>query len=156
MQPTFKLFLVLLLGGWLGASVFFSFIAAPVIFQLSKSQVISKEQAGDLASAMLKRYFVCALVVFVAALVLSGLLAFGTAQPRFVRCAVIVSIALLLIAFDGFVWGPKVHTLREERRANPSAEMDRKFGRAHALSFGLNGLVIIANAVAFFAVARPE
>jgi hypothetical protein len=156
MQSILKLILTLLLGAWLGATVFFSFVAAPALFQLPRAQVITKEQAGDIAAALLKRYFICAVLVLILALILSSLLAVATARPPFTRCAVIVAIALLIHVFDGFVWAPKVHAIREQRRANPSAELDKQFGRAHGISFGLNFLMIVGTAWAFVVVARPE
>src|SRR2546430_5321697 len=38
MQPTLKLILTLLLGAWLGATVFFSFVAAPCAEQKSEDR----------------------------------------------------------------------------------------------------------------------
>lgn len=162
MQPTLKLILTLLLGGWLGASAFFSFIAAPALFQLPKAQVITKEQAGDIAAALLKEYFLYTVLVLALALILSGVLAAATARAQFTRCAIILVAALLIHLFDGYVWAPKVHAIREQRRANSSTEidkqkeLDKKFGQAHAISFGLNVLVMIGTAWAFVVVAKPE
>ncbi|MSR64528.1 MAG: DUF4149 domain-containing protein [Verrucomicrobiae bacterium] len=156
MQSTLRLILTLLLGFWLGASVFFSFVSAPTLFQLAKTGAITREQAGDIAVAMLNKYFISGLAILSLATIVSATLAFGASQPRYTRPAIILVIAVLISAFSTFVWTPQVHAVREQRRANPSAEMDRKFGIAHGVSSGMNLLVIIGTAWAFVIVARPE
>jgi hypothetical protein len=156
MQPTLKLVLLIVLGFWLGTSIFFSFVAAPELFALAKKQVITREQAGDVARALLQKYFITGTIVLTLALVLCALLAFGTGRPRFTRCAIILFTSLVITLFDGFVWGPKVHETREERRAHPSAKMDKKFGKMHAISFGLNVFVIVGTFASFVTIARQE
>lgn len=156
MQSTLKLILTLLIGFWLSASVFFSFVSAPALFQLAKKGTITREQAGDIAGAMLKRYFISGFLILLAAAVISGALAYGMSLPRYARSTIILAIAVLITAFSLFVWTPHVHKVREERRANPSSEMDKRFGIAHGVSSGLNLLVIIGTAWAFVIAARPD
>jgi hypothetical protein len=156
MQPTLKLILTLLLGLWLGASAYFTFVTATALFQLPKAEVITRDQAGDIAAALLRRYFISSAVMLTLALIVSGALAFTTGQPRFQKCAVVVLIALLITLFDGFAWAPKVREIRQQRRANPGPAMDKAFGKAHAVSFGLNFLMILGTATAFVIVARQE
>jgi hypothetical protein len=156
MHHTFKLLLILLLGGWLGAQVFFSFVAAPALFQLAKQDVVTREQAGDVAEAFLKRYFLCGLVALVLATALGGNLAYAAPNPRFTRCAMITLLAALVTAYSAFLWTPKVHALREQRRAHPGLEVDKQFRTAHHVSFGMTVLVIAGTAVAFVLVAKPE
>src|ERR1041384_2510363 len=112
MQPTLKLVLLIVLGFWLGTSIFFSFVAAPELFALAKKQVITRDQAGDVARALLHKYFITGTIVLTLALALCVLLAFGTGRPRFTRCAIILLAALVIMLFDGFIWGPKVHEVR--------------------------------------------
>jgi hypothetical protein len=156
MQPTLRLLLLFLLAFWLGTSVFFSFLAAPELFHLAELQVITRDQAGNVAAALLKQYFLTGAIVLAGTALLSALLAFGTGQPRFRKAATILLVALVIALFDGYVWGPKVHQIREERRAHPSLNLDKKFGKAHAFSFGLNFLVIVGTSLAFGMVVRQE
>ena len=62
----------------------------------------------------------------------------------------------VVTVFDGFAWAPKVREIRQQRRANPGPEMDKAFGKAHAVSFGLNFLMILGTATAFVIVVRQE
>lgn len=156
MQPTLKLLLILLLGLWMGASIYFSFIAAPTIFQLAKKQTISRDQAGDLAEAMLRKYFRWGMVVLLFSGVIAVLLAFATGRPRWTQCAIIVLATLLVTAFSGIVWAPKVHQLRMERRAHHSEELDKHFRKMHGISMLLNLIAIVGTTSAFIVVVRPE
>lgn len=156
MQPALKLILILLLGFWIGASVFLTFASAPVVFQLAKQQVITRDQAGDIAEHTLKKYFLWGTVVVGAALLLSLLLAFTTGRPRWYQSALVLLIVLILIIFTGFVWTPKVHKVRMERRSNPSVELDKRFGKMHGISMVLNLLAIVGTAGAFVIVAKTE
>jgi Domain of unknown function (DUF4149) len=156
MHSTLKLLVVLLLGCWLGASVFFSFAAAPALFKQAKTEVITRDQAGDIAEVMLHKYFAWGLIIVTVALILSILLAFATARPRWTQCAIILLIVLVITGFSSFVWTPKVHQVRMERRANPSEQLDKRFGKLHGISQMLNLLSMIGIASAFVVAARTE
>jgi Ca2+/H+ antiporter len=156
MQRTLKMLLVLLLGGWLGASVFFTFVAAPALFRLGKQGAITAEQAGDVAGALLNLYFPSALIALALALLAGGYLALSGGASRFKTCALVTLVALLVTGFSYFVWSPKVHEAREQRRANRTAVTEKQFRVAHHVSFGMNLVMIAGTAWAFALAARPE
>jgi len=156
MQSTIKLLVTLFLGCWLGASIWFSFVAATGLFHLAKAGVITREQAGDVAEALLDKYFVSALVSLALTTLLAGYLGLGSRMPRYTKCAAITLAALLITAFSFFVWTPRVHQAREERRLHPGPESEKRFRSSHHVSFGMNVLVIAGTAWAFVIATKPE
>lgn len=156
MQPLLKRALILLLGFWFGASAHFTVVTAPTVFELGRAGLLSSEQTGEVAAALLRRYFLCGVLVLTLALLCGGLLAFGTGRPKFRRCAALVALTLALATADWLVVAPRVSQLRQQRRIEPTVELNRQFRLLHSGSLALNLLVIAGTAWAFAVAVRPD
>lgn len=126
--------MVLPLGVWLGAMVFFSFIGAPKLFS-----VLDKEQAGAAVTAIFPQYY-----TFGAGLGVGGFVAgliYGIVRGFGFRLGLVFLFILLAVAATGYArWGL---IPRMDEAANEA------FERYHRLSVILNGftMVIVAFAI---------
>lgn len=129
--------ITLVLGVWLGAMVFFSFIAAPRVFA-----VLGEEQAGRVVTDIFPRYYgfgvVLGLIGFAGGLVHGVLGGFG------LRLGLVFFLVLVAVALTGYArWGllPKMDAAGEDA-----------FDRYHRQSVMLNGGTMLAVAGALLGI----
>lgn len=126
----------------LGAIVFFSFFAAPAIFQ-----ALPKEQAGEVISVVISRYYVltiaCGLVA-VASAVLLGLHPGGRGVFDLVK-TVLLMLMLAATLYGGVVLHPKVRSVKSEMRTAAAPETRAQLEAAFA---GLHRRSVLANGAA--------
>jgi hypothetical protein len=135
---------------WFGGCVFFTFAAAPAIFQPEMKRLLQDYNTGVVASLMQERYFafqvVCGLIALAHAL-LEWLL--RRPDPR--RLPVGLLAVLCAISFAGAFWfQPRIKALHQVRYTAPTL-LEREQARAtfrrwHGLSQGLN-LVLLGGLV---------
>jgi acyl-phosphate glycerol 3-phosphate acyltransferase len=175
MRSIGKIIHVLALGLWFGSNVFFTFVAAVVIFKtwegLGESPpgwlpIYGKETGTRIAGATVGPIFPFFFAVqgLCAVLGLITTVGFSRAEPgrkvHRIRFYVILVAALTVVA--GWPLAQMVGELREQRYdRNPAvAEPARQqFGRLHTasllLNFGTVGLVTVATAMAAFLPGNP-
>mgnify|MGYP000323124357 CR=1 FL=1 len=142
---------LLSLSLWIGALIFFSFIAAPAIFK-----TLPHETAGDVVGNIFPKYYQLGCLCAVLSL---GSLALLSAQSNAwheVRIMVLAFMTLITF-YSAFVIGPKVRQLKTTLRAMKNqpayAEKSKRFSRLHGFSMVLNLLVLIAGIVLLFLTA---
>ncbi|MFB6184296.1 MAG: DUF4149 domain-containing protein [Haloarculaceae archaeon] len=124
------------LGAWLGAMAFFSFVAAPTVFD-----VLERDRAGTVVNAIFPTYY----VVGVGAGTLALLAAVGRGaltgfDAPLLLVVVATVVAVLLAAYARWILIPKMGRAGEDG-----------FARYHRRSVLLNGLALVAVAVALVA-----
>ncbi len=136
---------------WIGAIIFFSFIAAPAIFKS-----LPRETAGDVVAKIFPIYHQLGCVCSI--LALGTLALFSPAVTDWHMARVIsLSIMTLITFYSCFVMGPKVRVLKDDLRgskSSPDFELKSKaFSRIHGISMVLNMLVLLVGIVLLFFTA---
>jgi uncharacterized membrane protein len=133
--------LVHLLAGvvWVGGVVFFSFVAAPRLFQ-----TLPREEAGRAVSAIFPTYYmlgyVCGTLLIVTALVLFA----AGRNRRWLVSGVVGAVMLGSSLYAGMVVQPRAHALRSQLAVTAAdAPVHADFDRLHRLAVQLNGVVLI-------------
>jgi hypothetical protein len=132
-------------SGWLGIMALFALAVAPAAFA-----VLPREEAGRVVGAIFPRYYGLGVALGTAGLaaLLTGALG---RSPRAADWAAAGLVALML-AVTLYAWLavlPAAHAAREAmRQLGPTAAEALAFGRLHRLSTALNGVAMLAGAVA--------
>lgn len=141
----------LVLALWIGGTVLFTFLVTPLLFRS-----YDRDTAGVIVGKVIPVYFRYNLLLILLALALLVLLWWAWAPtPRRLSLALLV-VAALAEGYVSFALYPKIVAVK---RQVPSFEADegspvrRRFRSLHALSAGLN-LLVLANGVALL-VLRP-
>jgi Domain of unknown function (DUF4149) len=154
---------VLLLGLWLGASVFFGAAVAPALFGILRSAGLTN--ADELAGLMVQRLlsvinrggFEIAFFLLVTALFVNR------SQPRIAQFAEVISLAILAIMTGVSHWiisarmiALKAAMLVPIDRISGSDPRKIAFDALHYYSVTAMGVAIIAGLIAFCLMARPR
>ncbi len=123
---------------WLGSIVFFSFFAAPAVFQ-----TLEREQAGDLIGKMFPRYYWIGYVC--GGLLLITLL---TNHPTLFNIKMIFLLVMMACTFyAGLAVRPQAAELKARIRTSEPGEtleaLEGKFKSIHSLSVKLNATVLV-------------
>lgn len=151
---------LLLLGMWLGASVFFSAVLAPNAFIVLRSY--QSLNAGEIAGALVNRNltainlsgFVIGLIVFV-----FGLIKFGkVAWPAFIIEMICIVLLIISTAVGNWIIAAKLRTLRLTLTGpiDQLAVSDPRrvsFDQLHAYSVKALSVAMIAAFVSFVMIA---
>lgn len=131
---------------WLGAGVFLTFGVGPAIFSQGVGELVTRQQAGAVAQAILVRYFAAQLLwAGVAVIASCRAVSWGWRYPRIALPNGLGLMALVLVA--NFWLQPRLHELNQ-RRYTPSLAAEeresvgRQFGKLHGLSQIGNLLVL--------------
>lgn len=144
---------LLSLSIWIGSMVFFSFFAAPSIFQS-----LPREEAGKVVAAIFPKYYwqgvVCGLVALAASCVLgirtrwSGLL---------ILRMILLGMMVLAVLYSVLSLQPKIHAVKDQLTASGSAlppdPVRAEFSRLHQRSFGINAAVLLLGLIVVFITA---
>jgi len=125
---------------WIGAIVFFSFAVAPTVFQ-----VLPREQAGNLTSAVFPIYYAmgsgCGVVLLLSCLWLRRS---ATSRRLWGVNAVLVAVMLAVNVYTATVVQPRAAELRPQLHvADPPASAKEEFARLHQLAVALNVAVLL-------------
>ena len=146
---------------WIGAAIFFTFVAAPAFFSPEMKQLLGPAYSGAAAQIVVKRYFVFHLVcstVAIAHLVLEWLYS-GRPLHRWLLYLLLGIFAAALLG--GFVLEPKMkqlHYVMYARGVTPAQQAQARstFGLLHGLS-QVGNLAVLAGLLAnFWQVNNPN
>ena len=146
---------------WLGASVFFSFVAGPAFFSEDMLRLLGRPHAGAAAQVVIGRYFIvhqaCALIalahLFAEALYLG--------RPLYRQTLALLVALLILICVGHYGLQPKLQSLHLAmyRPGSPAPVQQmaaRSFHVWHGMSQVFNLLVVVGVFVYFFRLTlRP-
>ena len=139
---------------WLGASIFFTFLAGPAFFSDDMLTLLGRPHAGAAAQVVLARYFllhqVCALIAL--AHLLWGAIYLG--RPIWRRRLALLSALLFLVCVGDYGLRPKLRSLHlEMHRPGMTASVhqaaERSFRIWHGVSQVFN-LVVVAGVFGYF------
>lgn len=143
-------FYLLALACWLGTLLFFSLLAAPVIF----SQLAPPE-AGRVISGIFAQYYRVGYVAQAIAMALAVRLAMvRSGRAYWIIAAAVLGIGLAITLYAGLSVRPRVQAVRAVvEEANPDPLRRQEFDSLHRLSVQLNGAVMLLNLLALIATA---
>ena len=139
---------------WLGASIFFTFVAGPAFFSEDMLTLLGRPHAGAAAQVVLARYFllheVCALLAL-AHLLLEALY---LGRPIWRWTLALLAALLLLVCVGDYGFRPKLHSLHRAmyRPGTPvpvQQMAERSFRVWHGVSQVFN-LVMVAGVFGYY------
>jgi uncharacterized membrane protein len=137
---------------WIGALVFFSFLAAPSIFK-----VLPRETAGEVVGHIFPKYWITGYMASILALATLVIISFQQKGLPTARIGILVVMTLVTF-YSGLVVGSKARAIKAEIKGTeePSkkTELREKFKKVHAVSSVLNLVVIILGLVLVFLTSR--
>jgi hypothetical protein len=155
---------VLSISLWAGGTTFFTFVAAPRIFEVLAGQLpgnpppgvvgitpeIGNRLAGDTVGAIFPAYFTLQIIAGCAACVCGVLLARGT-QQRLAKIRVtMIAVALAVVTAHALTVYPQSvrvsqarHQAQDSGDESRAAALRREFGMLHGISQSLNLVVIL-------------
>lgn len=141
---------LLVLVCWLGGMIFFSVLAAPVIFN-----TLPLADAGKVVAGIFPRYYILGYVTGIIGVILAAYFAISRAPRLWWGFATVaLAIALALTLYAGAVIRPKVDQIRTvAEEANPDPARKQEFQRLHRLAVSINGAVMLLNALALLSTA---
>jgi uncharacterized membrane protein len=147
--PILQFVYLLSLVCWLGAIIFFSFIAAPAVFK-----TLDRPTAGELVGIIFPRYYF--LGYLCSTLLLATYLLGADAVSAWKTSLILI---IMLATFTaGMIVQPKARNLKEKIKS-ASSEEDRKtfetrFRKLHSLSVQLNSTVLLAGLAILWLTAK--
>ena len=141
----FSIFYTLTLSLWTGGMVLFTFIVTPAIFRS-----FGRDQAGEIVGKLFPGFFLYCLAVSSAALVLFFLLgADQTSRPYRASLSLLV-FAVIINAYVLFSIHPRTVEVKQQvasfERLAPDSPARKTFRKLHAISAGLNLLLLLDGA----------
>jgi len=135
---------------WLGGMVFFSILAAPIVFS-----VLPISEAGKVVAGIFPRYYILGYVAGIIGVILATYFAISrTPRLWWGFAALTLAIALALTLYAGTVIRPRVDQVRTvAEEANPDPARKEEFQRLHRLSVSINGWVMLLNVLALLSTA---
>lgn len=144
---------VLSLALWIGGMTFFTFIAAPSIFQ-----VLPREAAGNVVADIFPKYYWQGIACGIIALVTSLALGIRTSwsQLLIVR-TLLLGIMIVAVLYSAFVLQPKIQAVKAQitsfESLAPTDPLRLEFGRLHGRSFAVNAAVLLVGVIVLFITA---
>jgi hypothetical protein len=135
----------IVLSLWVGGMSLFTFVLTPVIFKS-----YPRDTAGEIVGRLFPSYFLFALAVSAAALVLLLFSRHGSGAPPSRMSLVLVSLAVITSLYVNFRLFPEAVKAKQQVRSFGTAPDDPariEFRRLHARSAALN-LLMIADGLA--------
>ena len=142
---------LLSLSIWVGAMVFFSFVAAPAIFK-----TLPRETSGDVVGKIFPKYW---LLGYAACITAALTLVIMSAPEKTVSTARMTILALMTgaVFYNGLSVATKARGIKAEIRAAQRQEekdgLRGRFKKLHALSAALNMLALALGVVLIFLTA---
>lgn len=144
---------VLSLALWIGGMTFFTFIAAPSIFQ-----VLPREAAGNVVADIFPKYYWQGIACGIIALVTSLALGMRTSwsQLLIVR-TLLLGIMIIAVLYSAFVLQPQIQAVKAQitsvESLAPTDPLRLEFGRLHGRSFAVNAAVLLVGVIVIFITA---
>ncbi len=148
MLVLFKFLYLLAIVVWVGMLLFFSFVAAPVIFR-----TLPRSTAGDVVGAIFPKYwligYLCA-IVSVISLVVIFLAEGGVSYMHFISLFLMAGLIFYTGLFPAKRAGDIKERLNDTDNEHLMVELEREFKKAHGESSILNMIIIGLGIVVIF------
>lgn len=138
---------------WIGGMAFFSFMAAPSIFQ-----VLTREDAGKVVSDIFPKYYwqgiICGAIALAASVVLG-------VRERWnillIVRTIVIGVMVIGILYSVVILQPKIQAVKAHitsfESLSPTDPLRLEFGRLHGRSFSVNAAVLLLGVVVVFIAA---
>jgi hypothetical protein len=131
----------LLLGLWVGGITIFTFIVTPAIFRS-----FERDMAGQIVGRLFPGYFLYTLILSALAFILFFPVAQDHSQPAARATFFLLVLAVLINLVVAFKVYPETVRTKQQitsfERNSPDSAARKRFARLHAVSAGLNLLVL--------------
>jgi uncharacterized membrane protein len=153
MNVVLRFIYLLSIALWLGGMAFFSFLAAPSIFN-----ILPREEAGKVVSDIFPKYYWQGLICGAIALMTS--IALGTRDrwnTLLIARTIIIGVMVLGILYAVVILQPKVQAVKAQitslESLAPTDPLRLEFGRLHGRSFSVNAAVLLLGVIVVFITA---
>jgi uncharacterized membrane protein len=153
MNVVLRFIYLLSIALWLGGMTFFSFLAAPSIFN-----ILAREEAGKVVSDIFPKYYWQGLICGAIALMTS--IALGTRDrwnTLLIARTIIIGVMVLGILYAVVILQPKVQAVKAQitslESLAPTDPLRLEFGRLHGRSFSVNAAVLLLGVIVVFITA---
>jgi uncharacterized membrane protein len=153
MNVVLRFIYLLSIALWLGGMAFFSFLAAPSIFN-----ILAREEAGKVVSDIFPKYYWQGLICGAIALMTS--IALGTRDrwnTLLIARTIIIGVMVLGILYAVVILQPKVQAVKAQitslESLAPTDPLRLEFGRLHGRSFSVNAAVLLLGVIVVFITA---
>ena len=141
---------VLLLGGWLGSMMFFSFAVAPSAFAV----LPTREMAGVIVTSTIGKVEVIGLIIGPILILINAVKTGSSSAARFLRIG-LIGLMVICAALSRFWISPSMVSLRASMGGHiddvsPADPMRLHFNDLHQYSVALMGIAIVAGLVSLF------
>jgi uncharacterized membrane protein len=144
---------LLSLSLWIGGMAFFSFVAAPSLFN-----VLPRDEAGKVVADIFPKYYWQGIICGTISLIMSVALGIRTrwSSPLIVR-TILLGMMIFGVLYSVLVLQPKIHVVRAQTTSleslSPTDPLRLEFGRLHRHSFSVNAAVLLLGVVVVFITA---
>jgi uncharacterized membrane protein len=153
MNVVLRFIYLLSIALWLGGMTFFSFLAAPSIFN-----ILAREEAGKVVSDIFPKYYWQGLICGAIALMTS--IALGTRDrwnTLLIVRTIIIGVMVLGLLYAVIILQPKVQAVKAQitsfESLAPTDPLRLEFGRLHGRSFSVNAAVLLLGVIVVFITA---
>lgn len=153
MNVVLRFIYLLSIALWLGGMAFFSFLAAPSIFN-----ILPREEAGKVVSDIFPKYYWQGIICGAIALITS--IALGTRDrwnTLLIVRTIIIGVMVLGILYAVVILQPKVQAVKAQitsfESLAPTDPLRLEFGRLHGRSFSVNAAVLLLGVIVVFITA---
>jgi uncharacterized membrane protein len=138
---------------WIGGIVFFSFMAAPSIFQ-----VLPREEAGKVVADIFPKYYWQGILCGAIALATSVVLGMRERwNILLIVRTIMIGVMLIGVLYSVVILQPKIQAVKAQvtsfESLSPTDPVRLEFGRLHGRSFGVNAAVLLLGVIVVFITA---
>ena len=138
---------------WIGGMAFFSFMAAPSIFQ-----VLPREDAGKVVSDIFPKYYWQGIIC--GAIALATSVALGVRERwniLLIVRTIVIGVMVIGVLYSVVILQPKIQAVKAHMTSfeslSPTDPLRLEFGRLHGRSFSVNAAVLLLGVVVVFMTA---
>jgi uncharacterized membrane protein len=138
---------------WLGGMAFFSFLAAPSIFN-----VLPREEAGKVVSDIFPKYYWQGMIC--GAIALATSIALGMRDRwnmLLIVRTIMIGVMVIGVLYAVVILQPKIQAVKAQitsfESLAPTDPLRREFGRLHGRSFSVNAAVLLLGVIVVFITA---
>ena len=138
---------------WIGGMAFFSFMAAPSIFQ-----VLPREEAGKVVADIFPKYYWQGILCGAIALATSVVLGMRERWNNLLIVrTILIGVMLVGVLYSVVILQPKIQAVKSQitsfESLSPTDPLRLEFGRLHGRSFSVNAAVLLLGVIVVFITA---
>jgi uncharacterized membrane protein len=138
---------------WIGGMAFFSFLAAPSVFQ-----VLPREDAGKVVADIFPKYYWQGIICGAIALLTSVVLGMRERwNMLLIVRTILIGVMLIGVLYAVVILQPKIQAVKAQVTSfddlSPADPLRLEFGRLHGRSFSVNAAVLLLGVVVVFITA---